>query len=665
MGRDRPQTLALNWTLGARRRRALVAGQAILRGLATAVLVIVLIDIGPVAGAGITLSTLAKGLIAVPVGILFAARGPNRRTYAIVLAATLCALLIAFVMAGYDQRDPAVDASLLSLFFLAAWITAPYAVPRRVRSRYSPDRAESRIRLDFAAVRRALSALAAPWWLEPGRLVLSALAAAAAILASIFIVLGVDAFAGRIDASSALRIAELAADAVVGAAAVFFISVRQIGAGAAALAAVFWACSGIRLDSAALPFLVPTASLPVLVALALSARRSGTLAGIWLAVAVSVAGVVMALYWPLLAVIAILATGFTLWSAGYRRDAFLQAAPLLLVTMLAAAAVRSIGAKIDLLAAINDPTHAAIACASGCDGGLPWEFFYPSAFGGLYASTLVHLYRATLHWGNYQLYSIAPGWAQLTAAAWGAIVLARNGRAALLKVWLLAIGLGIFLALPSHYLALTLPSITRAVTDVAPRFEFGAQFALLSAFFVALLGAAGAEALLERFRAARMWVVPLLVLAVAFDVVSLPPLGHPATALQQTSAYIRSSSGAPPPKVAFYPFLTQDYGPEYGELVRVARRQGDALVNADYADYGLADLTAAETIPRLRRIGVQYVVLSLSDYTRRRDILDEAHVLLPLDQEGAAKSWIVPDPSSLSALTLVRSRNDGTFLFTL
>ena len=65
---------------------------------------------------------------------------------------------------------------------------------------------------------------------------------------------------------------------------------------------------------------------------------------------------------------------------------------------------------------------------------------------------------------------------------------------------------------------------------------------------------------------------------------------------------------------------------------------------------------------QLRARGVRYVVVSLAYYARRREILDEAHVLLPLDQEGTASAWLAPEPADLLRFTVIRAEGDGSLL---
>jgi len=67
---------------------------------------------------------------------------------------------------------------------------------------------------------------------------------------------------------------------------------------------------------------------------------------------------------------------------------------------------------------------------------------------------------------------------------------------------------------------------------------------------------------------------------------------------------------------------------------------------------------------RLRAMGVGFVVVSVPDYVRRREMLEEAHVLLPVDQEGNAVAWLAPEPADLLRMHVVRADVDGSLLLT-
>jgi len=176
-----------------------------------------------------------------------------------------------------------------------------------------------------------------------------------------------------------------------------------------------------------------------------------------------------------------------------------------------------------------------------------------------------------------------------------------------------------------------------------------------------LLAGTGAGALV--FHGATVRLLPALACVgfVLADIVSVPVPGHPGSVLAKLSAQIPARGDAPV-QVAFYPFLTPDYGPEYHELAGIARRHGLALVNAGGDENGLSDLSNPQVQDRLRAMGVSFVVVSVPDYVRRREMLDEAHVLLPVDQEGNAVSWLAPEPGELVRLHVIRADIDGSLL---
>jgi hypothetical protein len=614
-------------------------------------LVTSLVAVLPVIHAGVNGTSLLKGLVALPTGLSYASTGRLRTYLSFASICAMFALLAGFAAANYYEPDTACDTAVLSVFALAALITAPnrrdWSLVRARRGLLSvPAKLARTARRSFADPARRLAA--------GSTVVLVGRVAAAGMVAVLGIALAL--LAGRIDPFWALRMAELVLDAALGALAMWFIGRSIAGPAAGTAAGLLWACSAVRLEyNSVLPGLVPTALVPVVAALALGASRTGTLSGPWLALALAGALVALSWSWPLLAVTTALIVVFLFWSLGE-----VGQGRWALLALVAAAVVPWLawGAHSEQLVAaqtaFTDPAEAAVALASGGDGGLPWEFFYPSAFGFAYAKLLSAWLTASGHWGNDQLFAIAPGWAQLVLAAVGGAVMYRRGRTRLLRVWLVAVAVAICLALPTRYLGVPLPSLTRLIQALAPGFAFGAQFALLGAFFVALLAGVGAEVI------ARRNVVRVLALAtfVLLDVLSLP------SATNSSSVLARLSPAIPPStKVAFYPFLTSDYGPEYDDLLRIAHRFGYRLANEDRgAGALLGDLALPGTLQRLRSLGVAYAVVSPGDYSRRREILSEAHVILPLDQLISSPGWLAPEPADLSGMPIVRSQSDGSFL---
>lgn len=629
--------------------------------------VVVLIDWLPLATAGINLTSLAKGLIAVPVGLAFAFGASHRRFLVTLLAGVMCLLLIAFTWSGYAPNDPAVESALISLLALSFWLTLPYVLPRKLRLREPPDIVEllhalgsvSRAlpsRTDLAGFLR-LWARTIRW---SARVVLLLGFLATVVLA----VLLVAALAAGMDARVLFRLGMLVADGAVGAVAMWFLAQRLFGTSAALPSSLLWLFCSMRLEVsgyAGSDFL-PTWAVPAVAAVLLRARDRGVLRGPSLALVLGVVVLGLAWFWPLLALTVAFATTLLLWGAGYARDARWTLAAFFAWVLFACTAIPNQNvSRIFADSSLRDPAHAAAACASGCDGGLPWEYFYPSPFGWVYSGLLIRLYTATVHWGNYQTFAISPGWAQLALALCGAWIVWRRGRRGLLLIWGLGVAIGVVLALPSHYLGLGLPSLARLVVSVAPNFTFAAQSSLLGAVFVVLLGGVAVSSLAFPGNKLRLVPAVLLVVLIGADVASPPVFGHPASVLARSSAWMPVERGSRA-RIAFYPFLTPDYGPEYDELSALARRENFEFVNQDGDENALGDLTDPNVQTQLRARGVRYVVVSLADYARRREILDEAHVLLPLDQEGTASAWLAPEPADLLRLTVIRAEGDGSLL---
>jgi hypothetical protein len=330
----------------------------------------------------------------------------------------------------------------------------------------------------------------------------------------------------------------------------------------------------------------------------------------------------------------------------------------------------AIGRATSLLGAqtaFTDPLHALAACASGCDGAMPWEFFYPSSFASAYEPLVSGLFTAAQHWGDYQLYAIAPGWAQLLLAGIGIVTLNRTGHEAVTRTALLAIAASVLLALPSHYLGLGLPSLTRIVTAVVPGFEFGAQFAVSASFFVALLAGAGFAAAARLPNGSRRTATLVAVaLLVVLDVADLPVHGSPGAEVASAAATFGAPADGRPVSVAFYPMLGPDYGDGYDDLVHTARQHGIHLINENADASSFADLSAPDTLSRLRANGVRYVVVALGDYPRRSEILRAGHILLPEDQDWNSAAWLAPDPTALVRSNVTtRAAGSGTLVLAL
>jgi hypothetical protein len=626
--------------------------------LLTAVSIVAIIDALPLLSAGVNLNSLLKGLISVPVGVAIALGLAERQRVlsALYLIITMGALMMALTAAGFDQTDSAFSTAIISIFFLAAWITTPNLQPLLLRVR-APRTAD----VEELFSRTAIAATA--WWRLVRNVAFKRLITLGVAIGGVaLLVFAAVALLGLIDRAIVLRILEVALNAVVGGFAMWLVGKRFAGPLAGAGAAILWTFGGVALaDTVVAPALVPTALAPVITALALELRDGGTPPGAWLGAVLALALVPIGAQWPLLALGTCLIIVFTFWSLGDALAARGGLIPFLatgayLALVAPARTIRDLGMQ----AVASSPGHTAAACASGCDGALPWEFFYPSAFGAIYEPLLRGLLTGTLHWGNFQLNAISPGWAALGLAAVGAISLHRSGRSRELTVWIAAIALGIVLALPSRYLGVVLPSVSRLDVAVAPSFESGAQMALISAFFAALLGGIGVTTLARLPRRAP-WIALAAVLAI-LDVLAIPRQGHLAFELARLSKFIPPASESPI-RIAIYPLVTQGFGPEYNDLVRLAHDRNDVLVNESAQEgESIANLSDPNTGRLLRELGAQYLIVSLSDYSRRREMLREAHILLPLDQEEGTSAWVAPEPVDILRFQLVSARADGTVL---
>jgi hypothetical protein len=634
------------------------------RPLLVVLLVVALIDALPLSAAGISPTSLLKATIALPAGFGIVYGAGRRQAVGLLLFVLYFALMVALIAAGIPQGDGACDTAVLSMFAVTAWMIAPYVFSKQFRSGAQSATAFGAVGQSASrGLERVVTRLSGRWWVTRAEWTLRTMLILVAGLAAAAVLLTLAIVARRLDVPSALRLLEIIVDGAIGACAIWFVGRRFGGAVAGTGAAILWACCGLRLDYAAVhsEVLAPTCVVPLLVALGLALRdndRSRNL--LW---PVTLASIVpLAFVWPAVTLTIWIALIFAFWSAGYVREARLAFAGLIgTVVVAGVVAPGMVLAHLGAQTGMYDPADAIDACDSGCDGGLPWEFFYPSAFGAVYAAFLAGLLTGSVHWGNVQVYSIAPGWAQLALATVGAASLYLGGRGRLANLWLGAIVVGVLLALPSHYLGLALPSLTRILVALSPTFEFGAQFALVSGFFVAILGGIGLTTILASAPKLRVVLVGAAAVFVLLDVVSFPIYGHPGSALATISKAIPPSPV--PPKVVFYPYLSQEYGPEFEDLVLVAHRQGLSLLNEHPSDADL-DISAPDARAKLATLGIQYVVVSLGDYTRRREMLQEAHVLLPLAARAAAPAWMAPEPNKLLGFRVLESESDGTLLLT-
>ena len=649
------------------RRRALT--MTLKRALIAAV-IIASVEFVTISSAGLTGWVLLNGLIAVPAAIEIAygdSRGRGRR--ALLLIGAMLALAVILNLTGIGDADASNDEAILSVFILAVWILIQHAWPGRVRvsdagSIAALPRRDSVLRFMGQWLTRAAAGKSGYFSFRHMKVTYLALCAGVAVavaagLCFITVFQGIDA--------DPQRYFEFAADTAVGAAAVWFVGRRIGGEIAGAAAAVLWICCGIRLAQAAIDpsAVVPTAVVPIMAALAILSRETGGIRGALLALMVGAALVPICLYWPVLGLTAAITVVFALWIAGYVRDARWSLMVLLvpaLVLGFTVALPRFSPLGADRIV-FGGPAAVAAACASGCDGALPWEFLYPSTMSAVYNPLLTELLTRTVHWGSYQQFSIAPGWTILGLAALGATMMYRSTSKPISRVLLIAIAIGVLIAVPSRYLGITLPSLALLFRYVAPGNDV-ATLSLMSGFFAILLAGIGVKAIIELPAARRGALLMISAVSLLLDTVGPSGRGHPAAALESVSQSIVTSHL--PVKVAFYPFLTRSFGREYAELRRTADRHDFQLLNESLiGESGFDDLAARDTIASLRAAGVRYVIVSLQDYPRRRELLNVAHVVLPADQELPTAAWVVPSPDSLLRDGRLVTNVDGTLVISL
>ncbi|GAC1309590.1 MAG: hypothetical protein NVS2B3_01210 [Vulcanimicrobiaceae bacterium] len=619
------------------------------RSIALLALVVMTIDALPLTAAGVHLDSLLEGLIAVPAALAIVYGHENRRTIGLALVTVFFVLLIALVASGMPQNDAAYNTTILSLLSVALWmcvpqldVTVPYARMHRL--------GDSR---PIAPTRRAPRVGTFPWFAAIGAGTLVAFVALVAYASRFLDAAPIDAYQ-RIEVLRAL-------DGAIGSIAVFALARRTSGTLGGIGAAVLWYCCGMRLDYTAIEAtgVFPTAFVPSLAAFVSYARGRSVPVPLALSIAAILAGAI-GIEWPIVAIVAMLATLVISFAADDRRRigwlgvAFATAFLLMLEVVHPAATI----AKIGLQASVADPDSVIAACSSGCDGALPWEFFYPSPSDGALANVLRTLLMQTFHWGNYRANAVAPGWAELVLAGFGLVALYREQRR-VARIFAAGIILGIALSMPSYYLGLTLPSLTRLLTTVAPNFQFGTQFSLLSGLLVALLGGAAIMRMMTvGRRLPRLAAYGLIAIAI-FESIPFPVPGH-AGAVLRSLANELSRREAIRPKVAFYPYLTDVDGPEFADLERSADRAGIDLLNETGVS-NIGDLADPGMVDRLKSQGVRYIVVSLDEYSRRREILRNARLLLPNDRERQSSAWTAPTPERLVSFRSLHVGRDRSF----
>jgi hypothetical protein len=629
------------------------------------VLVVAAIDVMP-ALVSPTIWTLFKAPISLPAAVAIVCVRRRREVWGYTLLGVYGLSQFGLNLGGVDQHDAAFDFCALSMLALAAWLYLPFVRDWKAPLRWPRREDVLRARDLLGQARKRSTPAVAPVPVNArGR---RALAIVALLIGALVAV----AAAGQpAHALSVWRLPLTFLDAVGGGAATWYLARRVLGDAGGVGAAFAWMCASVRweygstLDSG----VSPTFLVPVLAVLAVELRERGIARGPALAGSLAALVVVASIWWPVLALVAALVVVFTLRAFGESsaaRSSLLGVAGVAVSFAISCAVAGRAGHLLAAQTAFADPAHAVVACASGCDGALPWEFFYPSAFASAYAPLTSSLYAGTQHWGSYQLYAIAPGWAQLVLAAAGIAVLWRTGRRTLVRAAGWAIVAGVLLALPSHYMGLGLPSPTRLLTTLVPSFEFGAQFAILAAFFTALLAGAGFAAALRMPSQRRTATLVVLGLLVAIDCVNLPARGHPGSVVTSVAQSLDTNRQHDPIEAAFYPMLTADYGAEFDDVIATARQHGLELLNDSADADAFANLSDPSTLSRLRARGVRYVIVSLGDYPRRAEILREGHVMLPDDQDWNPAAWTAPDPTALSQRNVSsRAETGGTVVLQL
>lgn len=398
-------------------------------------------------------------------------------------------------------------------------------------------------------------------------------------------------------------------DGIAGGAAIF-ATARKLGASAiaASLAGLLWAMCPARewqLSVALAPtFIVPVFSLGLIASLEGGAVMLG-IAG---------AALLLAVVFAPAEALAMAAIGcaFAIAHRGIRANLRLGAirwlpwviAAVVYIALAPHRVATALAASGALLGSPDDLRSLA------GDGAMPWEAIVPASF-------LTTVFAAEHHAGVALALCISPGLA-LIVAALAFLVLRQEARDPDIgPSAALAIAFGLYVALPSQWAGVPLPTPAAALTAVMPSVAGIALAGIGISVMCALLGALVLDSLFSQpsgaWRSIGAAVVALAVIG------SSIPTGPRAARLDESptiAAELWTAQRAGGGTIAYYPFVDAA-SPRGAELAFVEAATGVHVLDLhppanDRAQ--LADLTSAGAARRLRAHGVKLVIVELRAY---------------------------------------------------
>jgi hypothetical protein len=428
----------------------------------------------------------------------------------------------------------------------------------------------------------------------------------------------------------------VALDGVAGGVAVFFVA-RSLGATlpAAAISGLLWATCPARLWPLSLrlvpTFLVPTFCWGMIASVVGRASLADVVGRASLADVVgraslaqferpsipfTVAGAALflaALFAPVEA-IAMIAIGVALILAHpetralLRRHAILWAPWVLAAGAYAALAPQRVASAFAASGALLGSPETVRGLAG--DGSLPWEAAAP-------APMLVPLFAAEHHAGVVLALCISPGIALLAAALAYAILRPSVRSYPIGRAAALAFAFSMYVALPSQWAGVALPTPAAALAALMPGFAGIAQAGLGISVFCALLGALAFDALFAQ--PSNVWRTigaSLVGLSIIASVMPLGPGASRVAASPTVGAELWAAANARGGSIAYYPLMdaTTPRGAElaYVETISGTRVADLHLSQSERASLG--DISAPGVASRLRARGVKVVIVELRAY---------------------------------------------------
>jgi hypothetical protein len=446
----------------------------------------------------------------------------------------------------------------------------------------------------------------------------------------------------------------VAVDGIIGAAAVF-AAARALGASviAAALAGLLWAVCPARtwpLASA----LAPTFLVPVFAAaLLLRAQRPDYALCVAGAAAFAATAFAPADALAMLSIAAAFALGQSGAVDDFRRYAMWWTPWLIAAIVLVLVAPQRVA---DALAASGALLGApdAIRSLAG-DGALPWEAVVP-------ATLLAPLMAAAHHAGVVLSLCISPGIGLIAGAIAFAILRPRPQVKNIAKVAALSIAFGLYVALPSQWAGVELPTPAAVLATIFPAFTSLTQAGLGISVFCALLIGPALDALFAQATGAwRMLGAAAVAASIVASALPLGPSSDRLNASPTIAAESWAAQRAHGVTVAYYP-LTESGTPRAAELAYIESAYGARVLDLHLsaADRNeLSDVSAEGVARALRARGVRYVIVEPRAYD---DPLVTpalaAWVWLPGDLRNAA----IPLPQVPNDFTPVQAFDDGAII---